>query len=242
MAQMAKRRHLNQDRFSRTIITAAAATIVILGARFIASDLIAPLLLLFFLTTLLQPLFKWFRHFGLPSGISIALMVVTLIVGVVGIVFFTTWSFEIFAKSISSYTESLSQLLSTIGFRQGTSDEIAQSINPEEIVKVALAVLGNMRYLTLYFFIIPLLSILLLLQIDSTPPEFINNFTEKTEVGSKMKRMSESMVRYVGGRLKVNIITGVVFTIALLVLQIEYPSLWGFMTIILGFVPYIALS
>ena len=58
---------------STMLTTLAALLISIIGLRYIGQDLIAPILMAIFLAVLMLPGFRWFRHRGYSSTVSIIL-------------------------------------------------------------------------------------------------------------------------------------------------------------------------
>lgn len=224
---------------NRVLVTLAALIIVILGIRFIATDLIAPLLMAFFLTALMRPFFNWFRRKGYSSITSVVLMLTSIIVGLIGVILITTWCIDILREALAPLTESLKQSIETLPIDSDTAEEIAKTVDPNAILNLIWSLVGNLQFIILYGFIIPSLSIMLLLQLDSMPKDMLSGLTKQSPFLNKISHFASSIVLYVGGRFKVNLISAIMLTSVLLILNVDYPFLWGFMSLILGFVPYI---
>ncbi len=231
---MAKKTVQTQMPIKDILVMAAAGLIVILGLRYIAADLVAPLLVAFFLTAIFRPFFNFFRNKGLGRGLSMFLMVGSVALGCIATFLLITWSVDVLRQSLSQYTAGFNQALSEM--KAGSE---FSSFNPQVTFGFLLAILSNIGYLVLYFFIVPLLAILVLLQLDSMPKETLNQIVANSGIAARMSRVSEAMVRYVGGRLKVNIICASLYTVVFIFFGVDFAFLWGFMAIILGFVPYI---
>jgi len=58
---------------------------------------------------------------------------------------------------------------------------------------------------------------------------------------SQMPSLMKTAVSYFGIRTRLNLVTGVGFTIWLLVLGVDYALLWGVLAFVLSYVPYIGL-
>lgn len=225
---------LTQMPIKDLLVTLAALLIVILGVRYIAADLLAPLLVAFFLTAILRPFFNFFRSKGLSPGLSMFLMVGTVVVACIGTFLLVTWSVDLLRQSLSQYTAEFNAKLEQMAVGSEFS-----SFNPQVTFGLLIGLIDNLGYLVLYFFIVPLLAILLLLQLDSMPKETLSSIVANSGVAARMSRVSEAMVRYVGGRLKVNIICASLYVVSFLFFGVDFAFLWGFLSIILGFVPYI---
>ena len=160
---------------NRVLSTLAFGLITIIGLRYIAQDLIAPLLLAVFLTVILFPVFKWFRKRGFSSKVSMVLMVLTFFIGAGAIIIFLTWSFSLLAQSLSVYVGEFKQaFMSTaesVNVSQTTASQITSSITPQNIEVIARAIISSLGNIAFYFIVIPILSVLMVLQIDSIPQD-----------------------------------------------------------------------
>ncbi len=230
---------------NKVLSTLAFGLISIIGLQYIAKDLIAPILLAIFLTVILYPIFKWFRKKGFSSKISLLLMITTFFLGAGAIVIFLTWSFSLLAQSLSTYVagfkEAFTQTASSVNVSSETTQQVMSSVTPENIEYIARAIANSLGNIVFYFILIPILSVLMVLQIDSMPKDVSKKLTNDNKTVERFKKFAESIMIYVSSRLKVNIATGVLFAIALIILGVPFPFVWGFMAIIMSFIPYIGI-
>jgi AI-2 transport protein TqsA len=231
---------------NRVLSTLAFGLIVIIGLQYIAQDLIAPLLLAIFLTVILFPIFRWFRRRGFSSNISLLLMIVTFFLGGGLIIIFLTWSFGLLAQQLSSYVagfkESLTQTASSLNINSDTTTQAVSSITPENIQSIAKGIFSSLGNIAFYFIVIPILSILMVLQIDSIPKDLETKLASNGgKTIERIKKFAESIMIYVSSRFKVNLATGALFSIALIILGVPFPFVWGFLTVIMSFIPYIGI-
>lgn len=230
---------------NRVLSTLAFGLISIIGLQYIAQDLIAPLLLAIFFTVILFPIFRWFRKKGFSSRVSLVLMIFTFFIGAGIIVVFLTWSFSLLAESLSGYVtafkQSFAETASNINISEETTSQVTQSITPQNIEYLARAIISSLGNIAFYFIIIPILSILMVLQIDSIPKDVEKKLTLDNKNVERFKKFAESIMIYVSSRLKVNVVTGVLFSIALIILGVPFPFVWGFLAIIMSFIPYIGI-
>jgi len=230
---------------NRVLSTLAFGLISIIGLQYIAKDLIAPILLAVFLTVILYPIFKWFRKKGFSSKISLLLMITTFFLGAGVIIIFLTWSFSLLAQSLSAYVagfkQSFTQTASSVNISSETTQQALSSVTPENVEYIARAIASSLGNIVFYFILIPILSILMVLQIDSMPKDVAKKLTNDNKTVDRFKKFAESIMIYVSSRLKVNIATGVLFSIALIILGVPFPFVWGFMAIIMSFIPYIGI-
>ena len=233
------------DSIYKLVSTVAFSLIAIIGLQYIAQDLIAPILLAVFLSILLRPVYKLFRNKGFSKGVSLVLMLITFIVVIGGIVFFLTWSFGLLRESLSGYVnefkQSLEQFAGQVGANTNAVKEATKSINPDAVLKLITGIMGSLGGVVVYLVIVPVLAILILLQADSMPKNLIDTLSKENSSIDKYKKFAESIIIYVVGRFKVNFVTGLLFAAALILLGIPFPFVWGILTMMLSFIPYIGL-
>ncbi len=235
------------ESINKVLSTMAFTLIAILGIRQIAQDLIVPLLLAIFLTVLIYPVYKVFRKKGLSSTVSIILMIITFILGFGALALFIAWSFTLIADSVGAYftafIATFTQSIQTIPFDTSTIEQAARSIDPNAIAgvvqNIVRGVLGNFGNFIMYFVIIPMLAVLMLVQIDSLPKSTTELLSKDSKALERLKNFAQSITTYLSGRLKVNIVTGVLFSVALLVLGVDFAIVWGVLVIFMSFIPYI---
>lgn len=221
----------------RNIMVVAASTIVVIvGIQYLASDLITPVLLAIFLAILLLPIFRVFRRRNLSKPICIFLTIISLVVIGSSVILFITKSYSIFMSSLGQYTElfnqKLNQAIDWAAPVDGTS-----VLSPEFIASIVSSIVGSLGNIFFYVFIVPILSILILLQIDDSLENNIGK--EQSYKFKKFKKFSESIIIYVTGRFKVNVVGGVLFAASLYFLGVDFAFMWGVLMIIMSFVPFI---
>lgn len=227
------------------VSTLAFSLVAIIGLQYIAQDIIAPILLAIFLSILLRPVYQLFRKRGVSKAISLVLMLITFIVVAGGIVFFLTWSFGLLRDSLGGYVnefkESLVQFAGQVGANTESVKEVTSSINPDAVLKLVTRIIGSMGSFVVYFVIVPILAVLILLQIDSMPKNVSEMLKKENASVDKFKKFADSIIIYVVGRFKVNFATGLLFAAALILLGIPFPFVWGIITMILSYIPYVGL-
>lgn len=229
---------------SKVLTTAAALLITIIGLRYIAQDLIAPILLALFFTVLMFPIFKWFRGKGFGSGMSLFLMILTFFVSIVSLTAFFTWSFSLLSESLSVYVDSfkaaLTQTAESVDM-EATAETVTRELSPETVSAILSGLLSGLSSFIYYFVFIPILSFMILLQIDSLPKTVSQNLLKENPGLARFQKFAASIMIYVFGRLKVNLLTGLLFGISLLIIGVDFPFVWGLLTVILSFIPYIGI-
>lgn len=199
----------------------------------------------FFMAILIRPLFRFYRKKGLGSGASISLVVITTILILIGLIILLTHSISLIQSSLSVYTdavrESITQISQNLKMDENTAESLTQNISPNSIGRFISMIAGNLGNLMLYFIVVPVLALLILLQMDSIPESVSRKMITANPKLVNLSKFADSMIIYVVGRFKINLVTGLLFTISLLIFNIDFPFFWGVMTVFLSFIPYLGI-
>jgi AI-2 transport protein TqsA len=233
------------DSIQKGVATLAFSLIALIGIRYIAQDLLAPVLLSVFIAVLIFPIFKLYRRRNISRGISMTLTILTFFGGVIAISTFLIWSFSLLFESLSVYIQdfkaSFTSLSSTMNLSEEAAGQISRSITPENVMTVVNAVVNSLGNIVFYLIIIPILAIFMVLQADSFPKDFSSNLSKTNSSVKRFKKFADSIIIYISGRAKVNTVTGILFGASLLFLGVDFAVVWGVITIFMSFIPYIGL-
>jgi predicted PurR-regulated permease PerM len=69
----------------------------------------------------------------------------------------------------------------------------------------------------------------------------LNNVLTDRPMLSQMPTIMKTAVTYFGIRTRLNLLTGIGFTLWLILLGVDYAPLWGLLTFVLSYIPYIGL-
>jgi predicted PurR-regulated permease PerM len=229
----------------KILTTLAAFLVVIIGTRYVAQDLIAPILLAFFFAILMFPIFKWFRKRGFSGGVSLFLMLISMVVIFGLIVLFFTWSLTLIQDSVSAYVEafkaSVTETTEAMNMDSTTTQTMVSQINPDMVMSMLSGFLNGLSGFIYYFVLIPIISMLLILQVDAIPKKTWAQLQTDNPNLARISKFSASVMTYAFARLEVNIITGLLCSVAFILMDIEFPFVWGLLVMILSFIPYLGI-
>jgi len=202
-----------------------------------------PLVIAIFLAYLLSPPIEFFARYKVPR-------VVTLIVLVVILCFAGYFGVQVLILNVSTLTERLPELrgqfLNTVGPVLARISALA----PERIFEVFQSS-GVSKFATSFFqksFSIlgmVLLTLLILVFIGSTYSRYPRILRKALsgkggdDVIKLVKRINRQIVQYVLVKSFVSVGTGVLTGLACFLLGIEFALLWGFLTFLFNFIPYV---
>jgi len=216
--------------------------IIALTALKEARSIVNMILLATFLTSISLAPLAWLKKKGVNATIAIIIIILSLLVlvGLTGLVIGS--SANNFVGKMPYYQERFNEMwggLSEWLINYGLIEEGAsplKDINPGNVLPIAgtfFAGFGNVMAETLIVFII-----------------FIFMIFEAEAFGKKMKYISpessaqtqltiKKLRRYFGIKFITSLATGISITIALLIIGVDFPVLWGFIAFILNFIPSI---
>jgi predicted PurR-regulated permease PerM len=226
-----------------TLIGIAVGGIVLILIKW-ASAIIGPIMLGFFLAALGRPAYKWLQKRGYGSGWAL-LGVVLLLVVLGGVLLLLGYLYvDRLSTGLSTYRE---QLLSRFGLTGEMLDSAAAAGETSTgitlgggmstlLLAIVAALAGAISQIVIGF----VLSIMLLMEW----PRFgsiVRGVGNTQPFLAKMPIVANTAVTYFAVRAKINLMTGVVVTIALLLIGVDYAVLWGVVTFFLSFVPYVGI-
>lgn len=236
---------LNTDRQSifQTLVAVAVAGIVLVIIK-LGAPIISPIVLAFFLAALGRPAFVYLEKRGFAKGW--AMLGVILGMAAIGLILFgLAWLYvDRLTTGLAQYSGELQSRLQT-GANAATIDSDVSQINlsaslggtlTSALVTIVLGIADVIGMIIIAF----VLAVMLLLEW----PRFsrvVSGMGNSQPFVSKLPVMANTAVAYFTVRAKINLITGVVFALALVLVGIPYAPLWGIVTFFLSFIPYLGI-
>jgi predicted PurR-regulated permease PerM len=222
-------------------IIIASLVIVIAGIKASAS-IITPLFLAIFITAICYGPFVWLKNKGLPE--SLALIAVILGTGILLTIFigFIGTSISAFGEKLPFYEERFSQYWSSINMwliNAGLIDKdfgLEQHISPASIMSLTGDVFTGFGNLLSNSVLILLVVIFML--IESTLIVKKMNVI-KPESLVKADEIVNQLIRYTLTKTATSFTTGICIAIALSIIGVDFPILWGGLAFLLNFIPNI---
>ena len=215
------------------ILFAIAAIAIVLGAMKAASGVLVPGLLALFVAIVCTGPMYWMIEKGLPRPLAILLVFIALL-GVSSLMpFVIGGSYVEFSQQLPLYQERTNLLLvqssawlEDFGYDTETLKTVFDPAAALGYVQVALAALTGI--LSRYFLIM-LLVIFILVDV----PRSLGD--GKTTAGEVMRTVQH----YFAIKTFTSLLTGCLIAAWLMILDVQYPLLWGFLAFLLNFVPNI---
>ena len=233
---------------SRALIVAAAVIVIIAGMRQ-SAPLIVPFLLSVFIAVISFPLMCKLQQIGLHKSLSLMLVILLVISLAVGISLLIGSSITDFSRMLPEYQQKISaeweqglQWLNNHGV--SLADTIKEVIDPAAAVGLVSSILKGFGNVLTNSFLIILSVIFILLEAAGLTQKFLS-LDGKVALQQRAEGLAFSQVfvekvrNYMGIKTLFSLITGLIIGIALWLIGVDYPVLWGVLAFMLNFVPSI---
>ncbi len=229
---------------NRILLSAAGFVVVVAGMR-VASPILVPFLLAFFIAILCAPPLFWLQEKKVPKPLAILILV--LLIGVIGGLMATLLgsSLNSFISSLPAYqvqleerTASLLVWLDRLGVDVSTT-ALKEVFNPGTAVQMAANLFTTLSNMLTNTVLILLTVVFLLLEMSSIPQKVDAAFRRPVDSGEHIDAFIASVNRYLSIKTVISLCTGVVAFIFLKILGLNHALLWGVLAFLLNYVPNI---
>jgi len=233
---------------SHAIIVSAALVIVIAGLKY-AAPLLVPFLLSVFIAVISFPLMSLLQQKGLPKGLSLTLVMLLVVSVGIGLTYLIGSSITDFTRTLPEYQQRISaewaeliRWLNSHGI--SFADSIKEIADPAAAVGLVSAILKGFGGVLTNSFLIILTVVFLLIEAAGFTQKFLslNNKGEESSKpdGENFTQVFVDKLRsYMSMKTIISMVTGLIIGIAMWLIGVDYPVLWGVLAFMLNFVPNI---
>lgn len=221
--------------------------IIILAAVHYASAIVLPVLFAISFTILFLPLLRYLRKKGFSDRMSAAITICSFLASFCILILFVLFSFGIFIEALPAYNDEIAmKLIDTQSFFADyhiSINALISTITEHTDAFIGAAGLLLLRCIDLIISICLIIILTCFLIIEA--PRFHSTLHRASlpvpQVVIQFEELINDMMVYVIIRTKINAATGAGVTIFFYALGIEFALLWGVLTFILSYIPYIGL-
>jgi predicted PurR-regulated permease PerM len=227
---------------SRFLMVTAAFIVVVAGMR-AAESLLVPFFLSLFIAIICTPLLSAMKRYRIPTGMAIILIVVMMVIVGVFIGAVVGSSITSFTADLPQYQVRLVQLSLNLqewlaGMGIAIDPELwREVVNPSAALTIAGNTLTSFGNIMTDGFLI-LLTVMFIL---AEEVNFVDKFRHASRSSEKtldaLSRFAESINTYMAIKTLVSLATGLLVMLALMLIGVDYPVLWGLLAFMLNFIP-----
>lgn len=215
------------------------AVLVVLFAMREAQAIVVPTLMAFFLALIAESPVAWLHKKGLPRILAILLVVTGIALALVVIGILLGASIQDLADRAPEYQQRLRDQIDSLLAGSGSSPvgtdlaAILNKISPDTSFSLASNILSSVSNLFSKTFLIVFMVIFMLLEV----PTFVAKIDLLGGSHGTVVSVAKSVRGYLGIKTLTSLATGVLVTLWLTFLGIEFAILWGLLAFLLNFVP-----
>ena len=224
------------------LVTTAALVIIVAGIK-AAEEIAVPFLLAVFIATIAATPVFWLNRFRVPIGLAIAMTIAGIIVLLSGVGAIVAQSVRQFRENLPEYEAKLSTAIDAavktaadLGF---PLDSIQNQIEPSSVLElVGNTLMGFGSTLGNGFFI--LLTVIFILAEAASFPRKLRDVLDRPEQDlPHFEKFAVTVNRYIAIKTSVSFATGFLVWLALTIIGVDFPVLWGLLAFLLNYVPTI---
>jgi predicted PurR-regulated permease PerM len=228
-------------RFVYLLVSLASIVIIMLGIR-TAATVINAILLAALITIAILPVAEWLVKKGWSQTMAVAGTLV-VVVGVLVLLVFLTWI------SIGRITASLATIVATTpdsapeAMAQEQMDNLLSQwqglytqADSTQVLAAVVSIVGP--FITQAITVIMILVFMLSAAMTTPLAKQLEKFSSSENI-DRLTSVTRDVQQYITLTTLVNVITGGVTTIFLLIAGIDFAILWGIMTWLFGYIPFI---
>lgn len=234
----------NSSDNSSWLLSLAALVIVIAGLK-VAAPLIAQFLMALFIAVITTPAIRWMETKKVPRALAITLVLIGILLIVYFIVALIGDSLESFSQNKALYAakfESQIQLFTSWLASTGLPAQdlhLPTMIEKLDIMFLVTQTVGGLTVIFGDFFVIFLSVAFLLAETTSFPSKFADAFANSQEKMIYINKALEKIRHYLAIKTAASALTGVLISILLSIIGVDYAFLWGVLAFFLNYIPNI---
>jgi len=221
----------------------AAIFIIIYGMK-ISASFLSPMLLAAIVGVSVAPLARWMVRKGVPDILAILITIVLVILGIGGIILLMVVSASELIDSLPQYQDnlqaqidSLKTILDKVGFEGSQVQSSLGLTDPSKILSVVGSLFGGVFGVLSSLVVMLMVLIFMLLGAPAMSTKFRLGYLAESPTLARFRKLAEDLRQYVNITTWINFLVGIVNTVFLLILGVDYAVLWGLLSFLTGYIP-----
>jgi predicted PurR-regulated permease PerM len=231
-------------RISGSALVSLAAFVVIVAGLRVAQPIVVPFVVAAFLAMICLPPLKWLEERGLPSWLALLVIVAATVVGgtvIVGIIGSSVNELRAqlptYEKRVAEIQEQTTRWLNEHDVDVGLKFDPAD-FDAQRALSLFGSMLGALGTVLGNALVIVFTLVFMLLEAADFPAK-LRAISQSGDWAARVASIQTSVRRYVSLKTRISLLNGVLVTLWLWLLGVDFPLLWGLLTFLFNFVPNI---
>jgi len=226
---------------TRFLLMAACVVIVISGIK-AASGLILPFLISLFLALITLPLLNWLIRKKIPMPLAVLITIIAALSVLTAIVFVIGGSVNNFTDEVPKYKDRLDVMSTSIlDWLQAHGIDVSKRmltglLDPAKALDVATGALGGLVAALSQTFLVLLTIVLILFEAAGFPDKLSRAFGKQSG-SDRYEKIKLEIQSYLAIKTLTSLFTGIVISVALAIIGVDFPLLWGMLAFLLNYIP-----
>ena len=227
------------------ILVALASCVVIVAGMRAAASILVPFFLSVFIAVITGPFMFWFVRKGVPRVVALVLSIGAVVIAVVVIGGWIGSSLRRLSMDLPGYEVQFRHgIEATAAWLQArgvdtSAMEVSEIFNPGAIMRIVLGGLKNFQKVLTNGFLVIMTVAFMLAEATHLRDKIRLLVGYRDESLGGFDRFTGSVNRYLAIKTVVSAATGILVTLFLLVMGLDYPVLLGLMAFLLNYIPSI---
>lgn len=229
------------------LIIGAAFVVIIAGMR-AAAPFLSPLLLALFLAMLLYPAYRWLLDRGMPTWVTVTIMVLGILLVGGGLLALLWISLSQLSNNLFLYANRLVILRIRLVEWLAGFDIDATTLLSDQLLSRQMIINSTARLLTtlgslisMGFFVV-VATIFLLLQATHLANRLEMELGPNSRIRMQTLQIAQRVAQFFAIRVRVNLIVATGIALWLFALDVDLWVLWGILAFFLSFIMYVGLA
>jgi predicted PurR-regulated permease PerM len=226
------------------VILGVAGTVIALAGIRSAAGLIAPIFLALMLVITVHPLLGWAQRRGMPQWLAVLLAVLAVYALIIGLALAVAYSIAQLAALLPQYsaqwTKELDGLRSTLSHLGVSSDQLqsaVKSINPTSVLGFISGLINGLLSATTSLLFVIAMILFMCVDGSTLPARLAAVPGASPELSNSLAGFAKGTRSYLLVTTVFGFIVAVIDTIALAIMGIPLPIVWGLLAFITNYVP-----
>ena len=239
---MPKKSYTGPSHVQQVLFNLAAIVVVVAGMR-ASSEILIPFLLAVFISVIANPLVAKLRSRGIPILGAILIVIFGIVAIGIGVASLLGTSLNDFSDNLPLYKEMVNNTATnffTFFEERGlkiSGVAIIERFDPGAAMSLTSSILSGLGGALSSGLLILLMVVFMLLEATIFKYKMRHIFGSQSDGASQVDSFSDTVNRYMLIKTGTSLATGIIATIWLMILGVDYPLLWGFLTFLFNYVP-----
>jgi len=226
------------------LLTIAALVVIVAGMRE-AQEILLPFLIAVFLAVVSSPAVLWLTAKRVPRSLAVVLVVAAMVGVGTGIAALVGTSVNSFSRNIPTYKTRLQEETSAlIAWLEGMGVDLSlnvllEYVDPGAAMGLASNVLTGLGGVFTNAFLILLTVVFILLEVSSFRGKLRVAMGDPQLILPQFTKFTDSVKSYLAIKTVVSLVLGVLVTLWVWLMGVDFPLLWGFLAFLLNYIPNI---